>query len=546
MGAWGCGSFENDGALDWLDQFQQKKSIKLLERKIATYNKAPETADEVIACAEIVAALNGYPGDDLPADLEEWSEKQRSKMPPQLAHDAAMVVASILQNSELNDLWAESPDYQQWIDTQQNLIERLNKKPPESGTAKVRKAPLITLTDSTTGRTLKLRTNQKLPDLNTAVPGLGPVRHVQLELGQDILPSEFQTISDWLKTRPEISLNLTDHQRKSSFRLDPANLKYFSWARNLDLQTETAPSLEALTKFDQLQELRLRLIKAVHPLEALSNHAQLRDLDLYCIDSKNLIEDIQVLNTLRNLKNLSITEHAFMKDLHKPDATATADLDLSSLSRLRQLSLNGIALRSVAVPQELLKIELKPGNEECRLRMPEAMPHLLWLSAETQAIRDQLPKLKGCKTLMYLSLRNVKASVDLSLLSKLPDLQCLSITLEGGMVPDLSAFHNLRFLSVFNLQGSDVIQKISAAPRLEAATLGWGEPGNVNEVELDAAQFDHFRDHPTLKSLHVSAMTGGGQLNTALAERLRLSSSLEDGEAMRKPFMAEISRLTDE
>ena len=65
MAAWGSGSFENDDAADWLAQLgtmgpDDLTKIFGMAADDTAYFEAP-AASVVVAAAEVVAALNGYP-----------------------------------------------------------------------------------------------------------------------------------------------------------------------------------------------------------------------------------------------------------------------------------------------------------------------------------------------------------------------------------------------------------------------------------------------------------------------------------------------------
>jgi hypothetical protein len=113
-GAWGAGSFDNDDALDWAQNFEASPSMDLvassLKRVIgAGYVEAPE-GSAAIAGAEAIAAAIGKPSATLPAGLAAWAFKQskpeaQAQLP--LARQAVARVARG-ERSELRELWSES------------------------------------------------------------------------------------------------------------------------------------------------------------------------------------------------------------------------------------------------------------------------------------------------------------------------------------------------------------------------------------------------------------------------------------------------------
>lgn len=71
MGAWGSGSFDNDDALDWVNDLEGSKGTAVIEFALqavldeSDYLEAPECSAALCA-AEVVAALKGAPGQGLP------------------------------------------------------------------------------------------------------------------------------------------------------------------------------------------------------------------------------------------------------------------------------------------------------------------------------------------------------------------------------------------------------------------------------------------------------------------------------------------------
>ena len=113
-GAWGAGSFDNDDALDWAQNFEASPSMDLVASSLtrvigAGYVEAPE-GSAAIAAAEAIAAAIGKPPATLPAGLAAWAVKQskpeaQAQLP--LARQAVARVARG-ERSELRELWSES------------------------------------------------------------------------------------------------------------------------------------------------------------------------------------------------------------------------------------------------------------------------------------------------------------------------------------------------------------------------------------------------------------------------------------------------------
>src|SRR5258708_2687967 len=91
MGAWGSDSFENDDALDWLDDFCDAPEQALILNTLSTvvevdaseYLEAPNCSVG-IAAAEVVAALMSAPNANLPDDKRICLSNLEIKAEPSL------------------------------------------------------------------------------------------------------------------------------------------------------------------------------------------------------------------------------------------------------------------------------------------------------------------------------------------------------------------------------------------------------------------------------------------------------------------------------
>lgn len=132
MGAWGLGSFENDDALDWVVALESAEGSSFLAQTFGAvlddesgYPEAPECS-MALAAAEVVAALKGYPAEDLPDEVSEWV---RGKAAPEdaLVDQALESLAVILDQSELKELWEETDEYANWEANVNEIQSRLGK-----------------------------------------------------------------------------------------------------------------------------------------------------------------------------------------------------------------------------------------------------------------------------------------------------------------------------------------------------------------------------------------------------------------------------------
>ena len=127
MGAWGHGSFENDGACDWLAELEADgiEAIReALQPRAHEYIEVDD-ASNAIAAAEIVAAARGHGADDLPEEVTAWIEANASSITDQDVALARKAVARVREGSELQELWAENGPDNEWERGTASLLERL-------------------------------------------------------------------------------------------------------------------------------------------------------------------------------------------------------------------------------------------------------------------------------------------------------------------------------------------------------------------------------------------------------------------------------------
>jgi Domain of unknown function (DUF4259) len=135
MGAWGKGIFENDTACDFAEAVAGGGGVSTVEHALDRilsrgfdYLEASDAA-EGLAAAEIVARLNGRPGDKTPytARVDHWIEgSQTSAVGPAIIEKARRATARVLSEpSELLELWMASDDFDGWKRSLHALLDRL-------------------------------------------------------------------------------------------------------------------------------------------------------------------------------------------------------------------------------------------------------------------------------------------------------------------------------------------------------------------------------------------------------------------------------------
>jgi hypothetical protein len=132
-GAWSHESFENDGALDWADEFEEKPTVDFVRRTLArgATGKFIESFDGecVIAAAEVVAASLGRAGKGFPLTLEPVVAKLRAQIRA-LAPQAQTALDGVLgSQSELRQSWSlHAEDLHDWESSVKELRQRLSPR----------------------------------------------------------------------------------------------------------------------------------------------------------------------------------------------------------------------------------------------------------------------------------------------------------------------------------------------------------------------------------------------------------------------------------
>ena len=133
MGAWGTGTFENDSALDWLDELGAQGAsavTDLIEEIAASDYVEADMASALLVAGEAVAYAQGNGADELDdahADVFDAHQDGLQKLSGKVLADAIIRATSSAESSELVELWeeAESEEHQAWQASVEDLLDRL-------------------------------------------------------------------------------------------------------------------------------------------------------------------------------------------------------------------------------------------------------------------------------------------------------------------------------------------------------------------------------------------------------------------------------------
>lgn len=132
MGTWGFKSFDNDTAMDWVYDLEESEDDELIkECLLDLLNSSDEYLDAEVCCcavasAEVVAAYKGNPMVELPDEVSEWLSNNSLNDIEDLSEMSEKALNMILKKSELQELWAESEDQENWEKDIKDLIKRIS------------------------------------------------------------------------------------------------------------------------------------------------------------------------------------------------------------------------------------------------------------------------------------------------------------------------------------------------------------------------------------------------------------------------------------
>ena len=121
MSAWGISNFENDTALDWVNEVIHRKEVENFKESIDGFLKSfslEETSlndcSIFLTLAETIAALLGAPGQDFPEELQDWIETKYIKIESSTIDNAKKGVQLIMNGSEVREMYLDSGYFTSW------------------------------------------------------------------------------------------------------------------------------------------------------------------------------------------------------------------------------------------------------------------------------------------------------------------------------------------------------------------------------------------------------------------------------------------------
>ncbi len=134
MSAWGISNFDNDTALEWVNELIHKKQVENFKESIESFLKSfsvEETSlidcSRFLTISETIAALLGSPGQDFPEELKDWIESKYIKIEASTVQNAKRGVKLVMTDSEAKEMYLDSGYFKSWEKTQKDLIKRLSE-----------------------------------------------------------------------------------------------------------------------------------------------------------------------------------------------------------------------------------------------------------------------------------------------------------------------------------------------------------------------------------------------------------------------------------
>ena len=133
-GAWGAGSFENDSALDWVNEnITVSTSLNVMSSAFAVVQTTKyadvDDCSSAIAAAEIIVALNSNHFERLPENVAGWARRNKKHFNKTFVAGAlnAVNVCTDTTRSELAQLW-KGTLYEEWKKNIDHIKNEFNKK----------------------------------------------------------------------------------------------------------------------------------------------------------------------------------------------------------------------------------------------------------------------------------------------------------------------------------------------------------------------------------------------------------------------------------
>ena len=129
MAAWGTKTFEEDTANDWVQELldsDDPREFLIDSISIDSGFLEADQASTILAAGETLIALLDEPRAGVPSELVDWAGDNECDDVSDLPEMALPALDKILsEDCELNNIWSESEDYDEWVENVESMREIL-------------------------------------------------------------------------------------------------------------------------------------------------------------------------------------------------------------------------------------------------------------------------------------------------------------------------------------------------------------------------------------------------------------------------------------
>ena len=129
---WGVNTFDNNDAIEWLKNIEANNDFKSVNNLIKSLNGLSDLDDvvlkectEALAAIELVASAKTDNFKTFPADKVDWLTKSEYSFSETEIKAAAQLAKSIKKDSEIRELFLDSPLLKSWEEYMDDLIKKL-------------------------------------------------------------------------------------------------------------------------------------------------------------------------------------------------------------------------------------------------------------------------------------------------------------------------------------------------------------------------------------------------------------------------------------
>lgn len=129
---WGVNTFDNNDAIEWLKGIEENNDFKKVNTLIKSLNDLADLDDvvlkectEALAAIEVIASAKTDNFKTFPADKVDWLSNADFAFSEEEIKAALKLAKSIKKDSEIKELFLDSPLLKSWNEYMDELIKKL-------------------------------------------------------------------------------------------------------------------------------------------------------------------------------------------------------------------------------------------------------------------------------------------------------------------------------------------------------------------------------------------------------------------------------------